>query len=97
VLLSDLVFAAAALQHPDRTREQLDDCLYGSVLEEAREALIEEIVNFTQSRSGRGDMLKQLAQAVTRQMAEAVAEVVAAMPIESPVNGAENSGSTEKT
>jgi hypothetical protein len=97
VLLSDLVFAAAAAQHPERTREQLDDALSGAVLEEAREALIEEIVNFTQSRSGRGDMLKQLAQAVTRQMAEAVAEVVAAMPVESPMNGAENSGLTEKT
>jgi hypothetical protein len=97
VLLSDLVFAAATIQHPERTREQLDDALSGDVLENAREALIEEIVNFTQSRSGRADMLRQLSKAVAQQMKEAVAEVVAAMPTELPVNGVEKSELMEKT
>lgn len=95
VLLSDLVYAAAAAQHPDRTREQLDDSLYGIVLEDAREALVEEIVNFTQSRNGRGEMIKDLAKAVTSQMVAAIAEVKAAMPTESPMNGVENLESME--
>lgn len=97
VLLSDLVFAAATLQHPDRSKDSLDDVLCGPVLEDAREALIEEIINFTQSRSGRADMLRQLKKAVMDQMEQAVAEVVAAMPTESPVSGVEKSELTEKT
>lgn len=76
VLCADLVFAAARRQHPDRTKEQLEDALVGQVLDDAREALIEEIINFSQSQTGRHKQLAAMAKEFRTQLAQVIEETI---------------------
>ena len=76
-LVCDLVWIAAQKQHADRSQEQLEDCLYGAVIEAAREALINEIVNFSQDRTGRGKMIRAIADEIQVKMTEAISQAEA--------------------
>lgn len=95
-LLSDLVWIAAQKQHPDRSQEQLEDALYGLVIEQAREALINEIVNFSQDRTGRGKMIRAIADEIQAKMTEAISQAEADLTSQEPLmSGAESLELTE--
>jgi len=91
-LLADLVWLAAIKQHPGASKDEIDDALYGEVIEAAREALIDEIVNFSQDRTGRGKMLRAIAQEVKAKMAEVIEAATDNLTqSESVTSGVENS------
>lgn len=91
-LLADLIWLAAIKQHPGASKDEIDDALYGQVIEAAREALIDEIVNFSQDRTGRGKMLKAIAEEVKAKMAEIIEQATDSLTLsESVTSGAENS------
>lgn len=95
-LVSDLVWLAAQKQHPDRSQEQLEDVMYGTVIEQAREALISEIVNFSQDRTGRGKMIRAIADEIQAKMTEAISQAQEDLTLSEPsTSGAESLELTE--
>lgn len=95
-LVADLVFLCAMRQHPNDTKEDLEEQLYGDVIDRAREALIDEVVNFSQDRSGRGKMLQAIAAEVKQKMSAIIQEATENLTfLESSTNGVENSELTE--
>jgi hypothetical protein len=84
-LVCDLVWIAVQKQHPDRSQEELEDSLYGSVIEAAREALINEIVNFSQDRTGRGKMIRAIADEIQAKMTEAISQAEADLTSPEPL------------
>ncbi len=95
-LVADLVFLCAMRQHPNDTKEDLEEQLYGEVIDKAREALIDELVNFSQDRSGRGKMLQAIAIEVKQKMAAIIQEATENLMLsESSTSGVENSELTE--
>lgn len=98
VLCADLVFAAARRQHPDRTKEQLEDILVGETLDQAREALIDEIINFSQSQTGRHKQLAAMASEFRSQLKEVIEETISQLTrSDSQPNLPENLASTEES
>ena len=95
-LVCDLVWIAAQKQHPDRSQERLEDVLYGVVIEQAREALINEIVNFSQDRTGRGKMIRAIADEIQAKMTEAISQAEADLTSPEPLtSGVESLALTE--
>jgi hypothetical protein len=95
-LVADLVFLCAMRQHPNDSKEELEEQLYGEVIDKAREALIDELVNFSQDRSGRGKMLRAIVDEVTQKMAAIIEEATESLTCsESSTSGAESLASTE--
>jgi len=90
-LLADLLWLAAIKQHPNASKDELDEGLYGSVIEQAREALIDEIVNFSQDRTGRGKMLAMIAEEVAERMRQVIETATEDLTSSEPaMNGAES-------
>jgi len=95
-LVCDLVWLAAQKQHADRSQEQLEEVMYGMVIELAREALISEIVNFSQDRTGRGKMIRAIADEIQGKMTEAINQAQEDLTSSEPLtNGAESLELTE--
>ena len=90
-LLADLLWLAAIKQHPNASKDELDEGLYGSVIEQAREALIDEIVNFSQDRTGRGKMLAMIAEEVAERMRQVIETATEDLTSSEPaMNGVES-------
>lgn len=95
VLVCDLVWAAARRQHLDRTKEQLEERLEGEVADRAREALLDEVLNFIKSQGSRYRVLTQMRKTAAKALETSYAEIENQLTaIDSPLSAPENLEST---
>ena len=98
VLICDLVWAAARKQHADRSKEQLEDVLAGEVIDAAREALLDEILNFIKSQVGRYKVLSLMRKQAKVALEESYEEIANQLTgTDSPLSAQEKSESTQLT
>jgi hypothetical protein len=98
VLVCDLVWAAARKQHLDRSKEQLEDVLAGEVIDAAREALLDEILNFIRSQVSRYKVLSLMRNQARVALEESYEEIANQLTgTDSPLNAQVKSESTQLT